>query len=360
MGVRLFLLACFATLNCLGQKVQFVAVDADVRLEVLDWGGSGRPLVLLAGLGNTAHIFDEFAPKLTTAYHVYGITRRGYGASSAPPSGYSADRLGDDVSAVIKSLKLTRPVLVGHSIGGEELSSVGSRFPETVAGLIYLDVDNYAYYDRSRGDLNIDLQELQRKLVQLQPGKDRPDQGLLVQELLQDTLPQFERALREMQKNPQIQQPRPPASPAPTAADEASLQAWQAWQKKIFGYEMPEGELRQLHGVSLDGHVGVLTTNPANNLAIIAGEQKYTNIPVPVLALFALPHDPGPYSRSDPAARAAFESQDLVSTGAVANAFESGLPSARVVRLPNAGHYIFLTNEADVLREMNAFISGLP
>ena len=110
--------------------VQFVTVDDNVKLEVLDWGGSGRPLVLLAGLGNTAHVFDDFAPKLTSEYHVYGITRRGYGASSAPASGYSADRLGDDVLAVLDDLKLDRPVLVGHSIAGEELSSVGSRHPE--------------------------------------------------------------------------------------------------------------------------------------------------------------------------------------------------------------------------------------
>jgi len=77
-------------------SVQFINVDHLVKLEVLDWGGSGRPLVLLSGLGNTAHIFDQFAPKLTATYHVYGITRRGFGESSHPRSGYMADRLGDD------------------------------------------------------------------------------------------------------------------------------------------------------------------------------------------------------------------------------------------------------------------------
>src|SRR5919108_1498867 len=59
--------------------VRFVAVDDGVRLEVLDWGGSGRPIVLLAGGGNTAHVFDDFAPTLSDRGHVYGITRRGYG-----------------------------------------------------------------------------------------------------------------------------------------------------------------------------------------------------------------------------------------------------------------------------------------
>jgi len=65
-------------------SVQFITVEDNVKLEVLDWGGAGRALVLLTGLGNTAHVFDEFAPKLTPDYHVYGITRRGYGASGAP------------------------------------------------------------------------------------------------------------------------------------------------------------------------------------------------------------------------------------------------------------------------------------
>src|ERR1700733_909157 len=110
-------------------SAQLVAVEANVRLEVLDWGGANlanpRSVVLLAGLGNTAHVFDDFAPKLTAAgYHVYGITRRGYGAllgygaSSAPEFGYSADRLGDDVLAVIDALKLDRPVLAGNGLAG--------------------------------------------------------------------------------------------------------------------------------------------------------------------------------------------------------------------------------------------------
>jgi Alpha/beta hydrolase family len=124
--------------------IQFVTVDKNVRLEVLDWGGSGRPVVLLAGGGNTAHVFDEFAPKLTANYHVYGITRRGFGRSSFSASEHGADGLGDDVLAVIDSLKLNRPVLVGHSIAGGELSSVGTRQPERVAGLVYLEA-GYPY-----------------------------------------------------------------------------------------------------------------------------------------------------------------------------------------------------------------------
>jgi non-heme chloroperoxidase len=169
-----------------------VTVDKDVKLEVLDWGGAGWPLVLLAGNGNDAHIFDSFVTSLTPTYDVYGITRRGFGGSSAPASGYSADRLGDDVLAVLDSLKLDRPVLAGHSIAGEELSSIGSRHPGRVAGLIYLEAGyGYAFYDPSRGDLNIDLFDLLNRIPQVLNSRD-PRQ--LIDELLTTSLPRFEAA----------------------------------------------------------------------------------------------------------------------------------------------------------------------
>ncbi len=142
------------TIDVSNHNVQFINVDRNVQLEVLDWGGNGRALILLAGLGDDAHAFDKFAPKLVAAgYHVYGISRRGFGESSIPQSGYSADRLGDDILAVIRALKHDRPVLVGHSIAGEEMSSIGSRYPQKVAGLVYLDAAYiYAYCDSSLSD----------------------------------------------------------------------------------------------------------------------------------------------------------------------------------------------------------------
>jgi pimeloyl-ACP methyl ester carboxylesterase len=294
-------------------SVQFVTVESGVKLEVLDWGGTGRPLVLLAGLGNTAHVFDKFAPKLISGHHVYGITRRGFGESSAPASGYSADRLGDDVLAVIDSLKLDQPVLVGHSIAGEELSSIGTRHPEKIAGLIYLDAAYpYAYYDRTRGNLQIDRIELQRKIEQLKPGASRHDREQAIQDLLQTNLPQFEKDLQEELKDVRAESPEPQAGPNARP------------QPKI----------------------------PAAAQAIIDGEQKYTDIRGPILAIYAIPH-------TRPGLTDAAESRDLETTGAQAKAFESGEPSARVVRLPHANHYVFNSNEADVLREMNAFFASL-
>jgi pimeloyl-ACP methyl ester carboxylesterase len=132
-------------------KIAFVNVERDVRLEVLNWGGSGRPVILLAGLGGTAHVFDDFALKLKREFHVYGITRRGYGASSVPKNGYSADRLGDDVVAVINSLKLQKPLLIGHSFAGQEVSDVATRYPDLVSGVVYLDAV-YSYDAKAKDE----------------------------------------------------------------------------------------------------------------------------------------------------------------------------------------------------------------
>lgn len=223
-------------------KIQFVTADQKVRLEVLDWGGRGRPMVLLAGLGNTAHVFDDFAPKLTADYHVYGITRRGFGASSAPESGYTADRLGDDVLAVIDSLKLSKPVVVGHSLAGEELSSLASRHPDRIAALVYLDAGySYAFNNGKVAE---------------------------VKEILKGA----------------------PPEPSPRNLDLVNFSALQVWWQRTGGVTFPVAELRQTYDSSPDGHVGESRTPARVYQAIMAGQQKYTNIPVPALAIFALPH----------------------------------------------------------------------
>ena len=126
--------------------VQMITVDHDVRLEVLDFGGNGRPIVLLAGAGNTAHVFDDFAPQLVGLGHVFAVTRRGYGASTRPESGFDAVRLGEDVFAVLEHLSLSKSVLIGHSIAGQELSYLASTHADRLAGVVYLEAAyRYAY-----------------------------------------------------------------------------------------------------------------------------------------------------------------------------------------------------------------------
>jgi len=152
-------------------KISFVTVEPGVRLEVLDWGGNGRPLIFLSGLYGTGHSFDGFAEKFTRQHHVYAITRRGFGISSVPAptdANYDADRLGDDVAAVIDALHIEKPVIAGHSIAGQELSSIGTRHPDKIAGLIYLEsLYTYAFYNPAEPNLSLDAAMVRRDLDQM-------------------------------------------------------------------------------------------------------------------------------------------------------------------------------------------------
>ena len=302
-------------------KEEFVQVEKEVKLQVLDWGGTGRPLILLAGFGLDAHEWDSFAPKLVSRFHVYAITRRGFGASSAPKpncENYSAERLGGDVLAVMDALKITRPILAGHSFAGEELSSIGTRYPNKVAGLIYLEAGYaYAYYnDRAtQGEWMFDTFALIDELKAYGSPVPPREQKVQVEHLLKVSLPRY---LKELEQEEKRLRNVPDSAPGPPDTPQLRI-----------------------------------------NTAIWRGFEIYHGVDCPVLAIFADPHALPPNAPDDPAKRAALVAQDEALASEQADAFQAGNPSATVIRIPNASHLVFRSNEAEVLRAINTFVARL-
>jgi non-heme chloroperoxidase len=301
-----------ATVDTTPHKITFVTVQLGVKLEVVDWGGRGTPMIFLEGLNANAHAFDGFAPKFTDKHHVYGITRRGLSPSSIPAptdENYDVDRLGDDVLAVMAALKIDKPVLVGESIAGQELSSIGTRHPEMVAGLVYLDAINpFAFYVPNSNSMAVDVATVRRDLTQLPKEALSPSRSLALIQEIQQTLPslqtgleQYAAILKTLKELPAL-----PMTPQQLAAD-----------------------------------------------AIQANSRKYTAIRAPVLAIIAVPHACEPNCEK-PQVKALAEEDKLR-----ADAFAAGNPNARIIRLAYAQHDIFKSNEADVSREMNAFMTNL-
>jgi non-heme chloroperoxidase len=304
--------------------VKSVTVENDVQLEVLDWGGSGSPLVLLAGLGDTAHVFDDFAPALIARHRVLAITRRAHGRSSAPPTGYGSARLAEDVVRVIDAMGVRRPIVIGHSFAGEEMHVLGARYPEKIAGVVYLD----AAFNRGDDSDSVAFNAVARSL---------------------------------------------PAPPRPAPADLASFTALRSFLVKTQGAAGPEAHLRARFLTNPDGSVGgQWSPDPpirqaiSNEMAALTKAYNPERIRVPALAIYAVPNSASdlirPWYSSDDAeirgrveklyqlTRARFEGH--------ANWFKIFAPQGRVTEISGA-HHLFLSHPSEVVRQIEAFVSLL-
>jgi len=332
-------------------KTQFVDVQPDLKLEVLDWGGTGRKLVLLAGGGSTAHVFDSLGPKLAAHYHAIGITRRGFGQSSAPQTGYDPRRLGDDVVAVLDGLHIANPVLVGHSIAGEELSAVSTYHPGRAAALIYLDAGGtFALYDPKYGDYTPALAQLRDDLSALQ--KNLFDDGLISKTLTDTAL--FQANLANLQAEVEGA-----TGPSPKATDLASISAFQSYMKGYYGGIIPESEVRQLHRIGEDGRVGEWLGHGDTMQSVMLEEERFHSIDTPLLAILAYPGAPNPGQTGDPAKLAASRAAETSRKESQIAIFREQ-PHAKVIVIPNATHYIFLSREEEVISQISDFVNSLP
>lgn len=296
-------------------RIRRIIVDRGVTLEVLDWGGSGTPLVFLAGYGNSAHVFDAFAPQFTNSYHVYGITRRGFGTSTLTSTGYDNATLVRNVIAVLDSLKITQPILIAHSFGGTELNGIAIAHPGLARGLIYLDA------------------------------------GFDFADLYGDSL----------WVNMPI--PRPPYPPHFDNSAAAST----AYVEEMLGPGYPESEVRSAAAWSEAGsrapgfHADSLPTWLMRGTKPIPLNQIRT----PVLAIYGVPatvQQKYPwYSKVAVEQQRQADRRFAVETPILArqrSRFRSEVANSRVVEIAGGRHYVFLTNPKEVVAAIREFSPG--
>jgi pimeloyl-ACP methyl ester carboxylesterase len=288
----------------------FLTVNG-VSLHYLDWGGAGKHLLFLPGLGDSAHIFDDIAPELTVGYHVLGLTRRGQGHSEIPRTGYDTATLAEDLHQFLNQLQIQRVSLIGHSLAGSEMTYFAGRHPERVEHLIYLDA-NY----------------------------DATDAGKL-----NDTLPL----------------PYPVFDATPP-----SVSAYRAWlQKHMYGglwTRALEANLRDTLDIAEDE-----TFRDWMPDQVAAALRKgvlphpdYALIQAPVLAFFAIKdHFPG-LEDQDEAMRekiALWMAQVGVPLQrAAVKRLQERLPQAQLVELMGVTHYFFIDKSVPVVQQIGQFL----
>lgn len=105
----------------------FKAKD-DTNLFYSDWG-KGEPIVFCASQGLSS---DMWAPTIASfndrGFRCIAFDRRGHGRSDQPGTGYDMSTLASDIAALIDTLKLDRVTLIGHSLGGAEVTRYIGRY----------------------------------------------------------------------------------------------------------------------------------------------------------------------------------------------------------------------------------------
>ncbi len=135
-------------LDCRGVSVNAnTARDLTIDLGRLkfrywDWGlgtNAGPPAVLLHGLASNGRFWDLVAPYLAEHVQLVALDARGHGFSAKPDEGYDFPTVAGDVAAFIGELGLVRPLLIGHSWGGNVALQVAADHPDLVSGLVCID-----------------------------------------------------------------------------------------------------------------------------------------------------------------------------------------------------------------------------
>jgi pimeloyl-ACP methyl ester carboxylesterase len=112
-----------------------------IRLHIREWHGppGASAVVLVHGLSSNARIWDAIAPELATRFRVVALDQRGHGLSDKPEDGYGFDEVMEDLHALVEALEIRRPLLVGHSWGGNVVVQYAATHPDGVAGLVLVD-----------------------------------------------------------------------------------------------------------------------------------------------------------------------------------------------------------------------------
>jgi pimeloyl-ACP methyl ester carboxylesterase len=118
-----------------------------VKLQYLDWGGTGQPLVLIPGLGDSPFLFEDLASSLKSKFRIISYARRGHCKSEASDSVYNTAVLISDLKLILDSLKIDKANFLGWSMGGNEITEFAIRYPERTNKLIYFE-SGYDFSDQ--------------------------------------------------------------------------------------------------------------------------------------------------------------------------------------------------------------------
>lgn len=115
-------------------------VAGGIRTRYRQWGGNGRPVVLVHGFAESSDTWAPLGKALGSHRQVYALDLSGWGYSQRKGP-YDADHLATQVLGFLDALHLDHATLVGHSTGAAVVAAAALRSPGRVSQLVFLDGD---------------------------------------------------------------------------------------------------------------------------------------------------------------------------------------------------------------------------
>lgn len=110
-----------------------------VKLHYVDEGAGEPAFVFVHGWCCDHSFFQPQFDHFKSSHRVVALDLRGCGASDQPEDGYDIPTLADDVAALSRELRLSRPVIVGHSLGGMIGIELAARHPSLARAVVAVD-----------------------------------------------------------------------------------------------------------------------------------------------------------------------------------------------------------------------------
>ncbi len=109
-------------------------------LHVRQYGKSGRPLILIPGLGSGAWVWRDTIRHLRRDHVIYAVTLSGFDGTPPPEHRKGLlDRALDSLSTLIRKHRIDHPVLIGHSLGGTLALRFAEKHGSLLAGVVAVD-----------------------------------------------------------------------------------------------------------------------------------------------------------------------------------------------------------------------------
>ncbi len=121
------------------EQLQSVTTPDGVTLRYVDAGSGDPPILFVHGWTCNMTTFRDQIPFFAKNHRVVALDQRGHGESGKPDQDYTIPGFVDDVAWFINQVKLEKPVIVGHSMGGTIALNLVHKHPNLTSAAILID-----------------------------------------------------------------------------------------------------------------------------------------------------------------------------------------------------------------------------